>query len=63
MKKAICFLVDSYGSSHPARKYDLTTGFALYEQFLPILVDHPIRLDGLTPSLHPHYRDFNTTTS
>ena len=38
-------------------------GFALYRQFLPMLVDHSIRQDELTPSLHLHYGDFITTTS
>jgi hypothetical protein len=42
-----------------------TTSFALYKQFLLRLrgVDHSIRPDKLTPSLHLHYRDFITTTS
>ena len=30
---------------------------------LPSLVDQTVRPDDPTPSLHPHYRDFNTTTS
>jgi hypothetical protein len=42
-----------------------TTSFVLCKQFLLRLhgVDHSIRPDKLTPSLHLHYRDFFTTTS
>ena len=35
----------------------------LIARFLPSLVDQALRPDDPTPSLHPHYRDFNTTTS
>ena len=55
--------LDSYGSSHPAVRWYFVIGFASYEQFLPKLVDHSLRLDELIPSLHLHYRDFITTTS
>ena len=36
--------------------------FYLITQLLPSLVDQTIRPDDSTPSLHPHYRDFNATT-
>jgi hypothetical protein len=37
-------------------------GFALSKRLLPLPVDLPIRPDGVTPSLQPHYRTFLTTT-
>ena len=36
---------------------------AFIARLLPSLVDQAIRPDDPTPSLHLHYRDFNTTTS
>jgi hypothetical protein len=51
----------SFGSYHPAAR--LTQRFYLISWLLPSLVDQTIRPDDPTPSLHSHYRNFNTTTS
>jgi hypothetical protein len=50
----------SYGSYHPAAHITKRRGLALW--LLPSLVGQTVRPDDPTPSLHPHYRDFNATT-
>ena len=45
----------------PAR-LEILNGFALLNRLLPIPVDHSVKPDDAAPSLHPHYRDFITTT-
>ena len=52
-------------SRHPALIIQLpsSSNLALPLWLLPSLVDQKIRPDDPTPSLHLHYRDFNTTTS
>ena len=50
----------SSGSYHPVA---FSSEPCLITKFLPSLVDQAVRPDDPTPSLHPHYRDFFTTTS
>ena len=50
----------SSGSYHPVA---LLWQPFLISWLLPSLVDQKARSDDPTPSLHPHYRNFNTTTS
>ena len=49
----------SYGSYHPAAQITRRRGLTL--RLLPLLVGQTVRPDDPTPSLHPHYRDFNAT--
>ena len=48
-------------ASHTAR-LEILNGFVLSNSSSHCLVDSQIRLNNSTPSLHPHYRDFFTTT-
>ena len=41
----------------------LRQGFCVLENFLPSLVEFSLPLVMSAPSLHPHYKHFNTTTS
>ena len=41
----------------------MQNGVALFARYLPSVVNEQIKVDTAVPSLHPHYRDFNTTTS
>src|SRR5512139_3267801 len=51
-------------SRHPALTIQsLFLATSPYLLLLPLLVDQTVRPDNPTPSLHPHYRDFNTNTS
>jgi hypothetical protein len=49
-------------SAHPA-PIDQSFGFALLSSSSHKMVDHIVKPVDATPSLHLHYRDFNTTTS
>ena len=49
-------------SAHPA-PIDQSFGFALLSSSSHKMVDHIVKPVNATPSLHLHYRDFNTTTS
>ena len=52
--------LDLSGSSHLIDFYNRP---CFSHRFLPSLVDQSLKPDEPTPSLHPHYRDFITTTS
>ena len=52
--------LDLSGSSH---LIDFYNRLCFSHRLLPSLVDQILKPDELTPSLHPHYRDFITTTS
>jgi len=42
---------------------EMQNGVALFARSLPSVVNEQIKVDTAVPSLHPHYRDFNTTAS
>jgi hypothetical protein len=48
-------------ASHTSR-FAIQNGFALSTEVLPFRVAPITSLDNDAPSLHPHYKSFNTTT-